>query len=234
MKSLNAKPVERVAEFKALLDAFSEMARRESANLVPYDGHGPRYFPQLPEIKQIEVLNNFRCYFEVCSQTLAQGASLRDDKVFVWRMFQKMKVHPPSELMSSIQEGEVIEIYNADFVQVFRNLCFFEICSYSLDELLSRPFWELIHRDEKITNLIVEQASKLLTGYNGIFQFEVPEHVITEIASRARNSVTLQQRLGATLWNPQGSPIALIALLKVKDCISGGVPVRLDRVGSPQ
>lgn len=234
MKDLKAKPVERVAEFKALLDAFCEMARRESADLLPYEGAGPTYFTSLSEAQQVQVLNNFRFYFEVCSETLAQGATLRDDKVFVWRMFQKMKVHPPSELMSSIQEGEVIEIYNADFIQVFRNLCFFEICSYSLDELLCRPFWELIHRDEKITGLIVEQASKLLTGFNGVFQFEVPEHVITEIASRAKNRVTVQQRLGATLWNPQGSPIALIALLKVKEITSGGLPVRLTHSASPQ
>jgi hypothetical protein len=55
-------------------------------------------------------------------------------------MFQKLGVHPPSELMSEMRSGEVIEIHNGEFLQVYRNLRFFELCSYTLDDLLAAHF----------------------------------------------------------------------------------------------
>lgn len=220
MRNVAGIPSPELGEFKNLLEKFCTLAKAEGVDLTPYTGEGPRFFALLPQAQKTLVLDSFRAYVEVCAEVVAQGASLRDDRIIVWRVLQRLKLHPPSDLMQEIKEGEVIEIYNSDFVQIFRNLRFFEICSYTLDELLSRPLWELVEREESITGMIVHQASKLLSGtINGLFQFDVPEHSIYERESVGRNKITVKLTIGAPLWNALGTPTALINFLHVSSCV---------------
>jgi hypothetical protein len=212
---------DRVTQFKSFTDEFCAMARTEGVSVLPYEGSGPEHFALLPEVHQVAVLEQFGRYVEVAREVVAQGISLHDDNVFVWRMLQKLKVRPPSDLMDQLRTGEVVEIYNSNFIQIYRNMRFFEICSYSLDDVLSRPFWDLIAREKSITELIVQQASRLLQGFpEGIMKFDVPEHVISEIHSPRMNTVRVQQRIGATLWSPERAPVALIASLNVRSAVT--------------
>ncbi len=218
MRNVAGIPGPELGEFKSLLEKFCALAKQEGVHLTPYVGEGPRFFAILPDLQKKVILDSFRAYVEVCAEVVAQGATLRDDRIIVWRVLQRLKLHPPSDLMQEIKEGEVIEIYNSDFVQIFRNLRFFEICSYTLDELLSRPLWELVEREEAITNMIVHQASKLLSGaVSGLFRFDVPEHSIYE--RYGRNKLTVKLTLGAPLWNALGTPTALINFLHVISCV---------------
>lgn len=220
MKPVFERSTSREVEFQTLLDQFAALLFAEGILVTAYTGSKPRHFMALDTSHQQQTLENFRRYVEVCQEVVAQGIGLRDDKMLAWRMFQKMKVHPPSDLMQEIRQGEVIEIYNSDFVQTFRNMRFFEICSYPLDELLCRPFWELVYREESITQMIVHQASRLLSGtVSGLFQFDIPEHSIFEIESPGRNVMVVKQRIGAPLLGSDGAPAALIAFLHVSACV---------------
>lgn len=220
MQDALRKESRQVAEFKTLLEDFCKMVHAEGIQLTPYEGTGPGHFSRLPEDKQFGLLALFRKYVELCSEVIAEGTSLRDDRVLVWRMMQKLKLHPPSDLMEQIRDDEVIEIYNSDFVQVFRNMRFFEICSYSLDDLLCRPFWELVNREDSVTALVVKEATVLLNGsVAGLYYFDIPEHSLFEIDSPGRNVMIVQQRVGATLRDLAGAPAALIATLRVASCV---------------
>ena len=215
--------VEAVLEFRELWQEFALLAREEGVAVTPYRGDGPVFFPQMPAEMQLATLNAFRSYVELCREVRAEGHALRDNQFLLWRMFQKMKVHPPSELMSELTEGEVIEIHNSEFVQVFRNLRFFELCSYTLDDLLCRPFWELFQRDESVTGSLIQMGQSVFSGETpGVLQLTVPEHVVLEIDSEARLLSVIQHRVAAPLRDAEGNVRAGVTLIRSISCVPTG------------
>lgn len=224
--SLNARS-ERVAEFKELLIEFCRFAEEEKVALKPFNGDGPMWFGEMPEQFQGPVLGAFRAYVELCREVRGEGISLRNDQFLLWRMFQKLGVHPPSELMSEMRSGEVIEIHNGEFLQVYRNLRFFELCSYTLDDLLCRPFWQLFQRDEAVTESLIKMGQSVFGGdTQGVLKLETPEHVVLEIDSEARLLSVIQHRIAAPLRTATGEIKAGVTFIKSISCVPTATTIR--------
>ncbi len=88
-----------------------------------------------------------------------------------------------SQAYYEITDGDIIEIYNADFKQVFRNLEFMYVCSYTLMDLLAHEPFELYERSQQINTYIFEAAGQLLNrGFNlsPISLEHIPKHLIRE------------------------------------------------------
>jgi hypothetical protein len=151
---------ERVEKFQRLVEEFSAFAEAEGIEVVPYKGEGPSHFRALPEALQQSTLHHFEAYVEAAREVRAQGESLHNDQLFLWRIFKKLRAHAPNDFLGQLAEGEVIEIHNSEFVQIYRNLHFFSLCSYTLDDLLCRPFWELYERDESIAQHLIRIAGE--------------------------------------------------------------------------
>lgn len=206
-------------EYRSLVQEFCALAKKEGLALVAWSGSEPKHFLKLPDEIQAGVVERFRAYVEVCREVQMQGSSLRDDQTFLWRMFQKLRVHPPSDLMDQIQQGEVIEIHNKEFIQVYRNLRFFEICGYSIDDILSRPFWELVSRDQVITGTLVDIGQTLFSGkVLGVIPLNIPEHTVVELDSEGRNLLVVQQRIAAPLRDAHGTVDAAVTFLRCISC----------------
>ena len=210
-----------VTEFQELILAFAQMASREGVTVVPYEGDAPKHFPLLPESLQLAVVQHFRDYVHVASEVLEHGGALRDDQIFLWRFLRRLRFHPPSNLMDAMAEGEIIEVHDRNLVQIFRNLRFFELCSYTLDDLLCRPFFELLERDNKITEYLLEQVDALFKSAPRTIQhMAVDEHTVVEKESSHRLVLRVRQRLMAPLRGTVGGEVVAIATF---------IPARLDR-----
>lgn len=212
---------DRLLSFKHLMERFCVLLKREGVELKPYDGDQPSYFMALPEDRQEAVMHNFERYVGVCVETIAGGWSLKDDAQVLWRMFKALRVHPCNELMASLEEGDIIEIYDASFTQVFRNLAFFSVCSYTLDELLSRPFYELYHRETEVTGHIVDVARGILSGeHTGVYRWTLDQHPVTEIESSSRFHMEVEEKIASALTDQEGRASAILSTLKVLSCVS--------------
>lgn len=211
----------RIGRFRELLEEFCAFARTEGLSVTPYQGDGPRYFLEMPEPLQEQTLKYFQAYVEVCREVRDQDqASLRNDQLFLWRMFQKLRLHPPSNFMSEVRDGEVIEIHNHEFVQVYRNLNFFSLCSYTLDDLLCRPFWQLFQRDESVTNGLVEVGKNVFSSAApGTQHLHLGEHTVLEIDSPGRFLSVIQHRVVAPLSDAQGRVSAAVSLVRSISCV---------------
>jgi PAS domain-containing protein len=208
--SVEERPVALVSEFRDLVLRFSRMAAREGVTVVPFEGDGPRHFQALSETIQTVVLEHFRQYVQIAGEVLDHGGSLRNDQTFLWRFFQRLRLHPPSNLVSEMADGEIIEVHDRSLVQIFRNLRFFELCSYTLDDLLSRPFFELLERDNKITEHLLAQVDVLFgDAPRTILWMSVEEHTIVERDSAKRLSLRVRQRMMAPLRNVSGELVAV-------------------------
>lgn len=189
--------------------------------MVPFNGTGPSCFMALPEDRQEQILGSFEKYVGVCVETVAGGWSLRDDAQVLWRMFKALRVHPCGELMNAFDPGDVIEIYDTDFTQVYRNLAFFSVCSYTLDELLSRPFFELFRRDEKVTGELIKIGAQMIGGQlDGVHQWSMDVHKTQEMESPALYQVEVQEKIASPLQDSTGKVAAILTTLKVISCVS--------------
>lgn len=81
-----------------------------------------------------------------------------------WNAFKTLKLKPTTDFFSFLTDESVVEIYNAVGIQVFRNCKFFEICSYTLEDLYCRPWFELYERDPQVISAITKQVELALSG----------------------------------------------------------------------
>jgi hypothetical protein len=208
--------VERLEPFKILLHRFSELAEQDGVKVSPNHGDQPTCFLALPPEKQTAVLENFSRYLQVCEEAASHRESLSQNRQLLWRMFSRLGVHPTSDLMDHIDNKEVIEIYDADYVQIFRNLKFFEFCSYTLDELLCRPFWELFRRDETLTPKLLERTAKVFSGeIQGVHWWKVGLHAVDEIESPSKYRGIVEYRLISPLFDSAGKIISFVNTFEI-------------------
>jgi len=209
-------PSEPIKIFKMLLDAFTENAAASGISVVAYTGDAPRFFQALSAPEQQQTLENFARYAEVCHQTIEAGESLTDDKATLWRFIKKLGVRQNADLFSLFEEGDIIEVYDlSNFVQIFRNLRFFSVCSYTLDDILCRPFWELYLKDTKITQKIVDNATTLAKQEaTSTLHYDGTKHSLFEIDSSQKYHAIVENRFIAPLFDQNGRTIAAVHVMR--------------------
>ncbi|MCB0413567.1 MAG: hypothetical protein KDD50_04500 [Bdellovibrionales bacterium] len=83
----------------------------------------------------------------------------------------------------------IIEIYDFNFCQWYRNWTFYKISSYSLEQLCMYPIWELYNRPTEITNKIVNEVMSLTQNdFNHTVPFEIPIHRLRELNPEKNNN----------------------------------------------
>ena len=59
---------------------------------------------------------------------------------------KKAHLFTTESVSSLITNENIVEVYNLDHVQLFRSINFFDLCNYSLLDLLARQWFELFER----------------------------------------------------------------------------------------
>lgn len=205
--------------FRSAVERFCELAQTEGIPVRAYDGNSPSHFAALSEEAQAKVLHHFEPYVETCEQSILHRESLLFGKQFLWRVFQKLGLHPSSALLDRIEDGDIVEIYTASYVQVFRSLSFFPICSYTLDDLLCRPFWELFHREPELLARMMTTTEKVVEGkVDNILNWDIEDHWVNEIQSPAPFQAKVRYKCLSPLRNDAGETIAFVNIFRVLSC----------------
>lgn len=115
----------------------------------------------------------------------------------------KLNLLGDSSLVNEIRPGDIIEIANAEYVQIYRSYSYFAVCNYSLVELSAYPWYELYERSANVTKLLVDAAEGVFTGKVSRVSFEhVPEYTIRELMTEERSAFLLKERFGVRLVSP--------------------------------
>jgi hypothetical protein len=91
------------------------------------------------------------------------------------RALEVYNLEPLDDVTRFFDEGDIIEIYDLEFKQLFRNLTFFKFCSYDSFTLYTKPFYELYSRPEHVNQQILK-----LFNY-GVFNFKKTEKFAVEV-----------------------------------------------------
>lgn len=143
------------------------------------------YFNPLSEIGKSAVLANLRLFNQVCEQVVASGESVRDSRVMLWHVLKMLDFIFPSDLFDHITSDHLVEVYDFNNIQIFRNLRFFDVTSYSLEELLCRPWVEIFSRKDtsqisKITDVLTKMYNKEILGMVSLEEIGVNRIIETD------------------------------------------------------
>jgi hypothetical protein len=201
--------------FMNLSTQLSAFLRQEGISNRAYNP-GLVHFKALDAEKKRAALRHLEFYNSLCLDHQMQQQALRDSQKFTWRALSKFGFTPPSDLLNKISREDVVEIYSEDHIQLFRNFEFFEVCSYTLEELFCIEWWNLFVRPPEINGQLLNMAHQLLAGKapKG-FQGGVPVHVLTEASSESRFAIHFDMQYLMPLYRNKRVE-ALISIVKAK------------------
>ncbi len=176
-------------------------------------------FRSFNDLEQEKCVNNAKLYLEICQETLKapEPAPLSNDNKLIWYALKKLGLIPTGDLFDLLDDSYVVEIYNPQGIQVFRNYRFFEISSYNFAELFIYPWHELYQRDASIDAHIFEYSKDIFSGAvkSTVNVTEIPRHNIKELFSPEKKKLEMQQRYFAPLKSKISNEIYGAALSEV-------------------
>lgn len=208
-----------VKEFTSVAVMLSEVLARNGVQVEPFKDGLP-YFRSLPVSKQQEILHQLKFYYQLCLEQILEGHSLKDSHTFTWRAFRKLGLKPTSDLFSFIEDGDLIELYDRDNRQLYRNFAYYDYCSYSLEELYSLEWWKLFERDPLISEQIMNEGIQVLasTEHKSIIS-KTPKHIVREIQSMGRLTNTYQLKVLSPVFS-DGFVEGAVIVLRARSGIS--------------
>jgi hypothetical protein len=120
-------------------------------------------------------------------------------KKFGWKIDQAA--------LELIGENDTIEIYGTDFSLKIANMRFLQVCSYTLEDVLSREFFELFERDSKITQHLLGHWPKMSEGKLSYSTDLGPDHLVSEAFSMRRKQFWVESKVLAAVKDLNGNVV---------------------------
>lgn len=202
--------------FRQLANTVVEIGKQANIPIVPYRDESLPHFSKLDQTAQSRVLTALKAYVDIYTATLAEGSSALDSLRVIWNALVQLGYKPTSDLFSFITSGSIIEIHDNTFVQIFRSINFFNLCTYSLEELYCHQITDLYERDLQLETQMMGIVSNIYSGEitNTILTGLKP-HVIQEKMSEAKLRVMGHIKYLSPLYSSEKlnhNPIATIAI----------------------
>ena len=141
-------------------------------------------FAGQPSEQRAATIKSLTEYLDILMYAEAQIRADKEhgEKQLLWHVIKYLGLVPPEDLFDRISQNQFIEIYNNAGIQVYRNLEFCKIVSYSIAEMSVYRWDQLYNRDASITNLIITDAvQRGFSGTRELFKLHIPIHRVAEV-----------------------------------------------------
>ena len=98
---------------------------------------------------------------------------------------QELKLRDLGNIKSKIRQGDIVEIYGPDYVQIYSNLVFYTYCSYDLGTVVTNDVFTLYSRPQAINEQIVARSQDLMARGTKTWKWNVDRHVLKETKVRS-------------------------------------------------
>ncbi len=206
------------SDFKQLSSEVGALGSKIGVRIVPFrDKNVPFFAAQTIDRKKI-ILQDLSTYLKICYTTINGGYDLNNNAVLTWGALKEFGFRPTSDFFTYLTSEDIVEIHNREGLQIFRNFRFYDVCSYSLEELYCFPWTFLYSRDETIVTHFIEILKDILSGnVKSTVQFFDPPHIISEVKSPFLYQVDAVVRYGAPLFEDSNPlPAATIVLERAR------------------
>lgn len=156
-------------------------------------------FSKMPVEMQKQILSNISTYIRVLSQDIdkqiepgiERSPRIREIARLRWALNQFGLKPMNNDVFNVITLDDVIELYNIQGIQLYRNMRFFKVCSYNLLELSVHP-WEVLY--DKPTHVIesTQKVIERLFETGNVVPYSIPTYLQKEKYEFAKSLKTLQ------------------------------------------
>ena len=166
------------------LEKMAEKVRSLGYPCTPYSAQALEIYSNLPEERQKKVILQIHTMLNIFSSQDIEPTNTNDghsEKSLVTRALNFYGLEFRDDFWKVVEDGDIIEIYNEDQIQVFRTLNFFKVTIYSLLDLLVKEWYELWERSSMALASMQNIADTTLKGQQrGIVRASVMPHVVKE------------------------------------------------------
>jgi len=145
-----------------------------------------------------------------------------DDREFFKLSMRALHLCYPKDILDHFRSGDLVEGYDMNRLQIFRNMQFMEYSNYSLMEILSIEWPRLFERAASITTEMITYCDETLWTQNKTIAFNVPLHYMRELQTEQRQFYQIRFRHLAPLFLGPNKPFGILGtcecrLLDVQD-----------------
>ncbi len=158
------------------------------------------HFISLPVPLQTKISSRLVSYCEVVAEIIEKEIDLNNNKDILRYFLFKRGLSLSEEFYMTLEDADVVEIYDLEFTQVFRNFKVLELTDYDLLEIETRPWMELFGRHESVTAQLVEASIKILKPTPGVHKLKVDSHIMQELLTKKRKLFQIQHRFAAPIY----------------------------------
>lgn len=173
------------------LESFSVRLKRYGYDVLPYTPASLARLSQVPAQKKTQI----RLFFEAWYSWIEPEANSPDvipvdieqERLFLKRALSHYGAWIHDDFWKTIEHGQLIELYGSDMIQLYRNLRFFDFCSYSLLDVSVFEWYYLWDRPKTVLNEMFRYAENVKNVPTPVMEYKVPEHVLRETRSNAED-----------------------------------------------
>jgi hypothetical protein len=194
-------------QLKELLDSFAARMKNAGIQCVAYGDPALKVLNALTPERQRAVLSHFMIYYKILASAELDQVELNDNLMLTWWALKELRMKPGSRAFNHLDKTDVIEIYDNQGVQIYRTLNFYRLTTYSMEEMLCIPWYELFQRDERVTAQLMGWMDKIFKReIDFIVNPEVEDHVVREIRNLDFEPRLVRCKFIARLEGPVGLP----------------------------
>ena len=202
---------EQIFEFRAIAEKITAVATKYSLSIKPFHSPDLPLYSALPEQKRAEALQQIKIFLNIMEGAEASHRRLDDDERFTWFALSSLDLIPPPDLFAKIKPGTVIEIYDLNSFQIWRNFGFFKYCSYTLEEIYCVEWFHRYKRSEESLQMCLKYLEGILSGQlPDIAPMEIPLYSMEETSSEGRLCIRMDHGIICRLKNRQGEAVAYL------------------------
>lgn len=217
--------------FKKLADEIVRIGKKNDVKIKGYHSESLPLFSALSATAKTNALKHLETFLRSLEMVENSGGNHSSQERALWGALSTLGLLPPTEMFSLFHPDDVVEIYDLQGIQIWRNFNFLGICSYTLEEVFSLEWHKRYSRDEERTLECQEKVGMLLSGQTPtIYHVDVSEHLVEESLSAERFILSLKYRFIARLKNTEGTLSAWIVASQVK-IVGHGVSPHPQKMG---
>jgi hypothetical protein len=206
-----------ISEFKETIDSFCAQFSAIGFQIPGYRGGDVHIFANSTLAQQVSALANLRNYVSIYGGALEEKITPANEARLLWYSLHKWGYRPTSDLFDKIEMGDFIEVYNTDNIQVHRSFNFFQLSSYTLEEIFLTSWADLYERDSRIEKGILRIVHDIFTEkQRGTVYSGLDIHYLREAKSEEKRVYKASHNIFSPLKDFTGRQTAFVVLSKAE------------------
>lgn len=165
------------AEIKELCSSVTANIRRLGRHAT---AHSPAPHPRPKNIGQR--IAWMKAYNEILAAEVVNGKRSSREKDLMWKFLAKMRYVPTSDIFDRIEDDHYIEIYDLAGDQMYRSLNYFDLVSFTVDDVMNLNWKRHYSRNKRVNLSLLSLTARLFTGQfkETYICTKVPTHQVSE------------------------------------------------------